>query len=276
MGESNGLDTPAMQPFRLGALHRPAPAAVPMLRAQLAPNAPAIPRECRWDERVDWTGFDNQPDALGNDHAGCCVWAAWWRQCQLWRRVAGGDQRKPTQGQVLADYAARTGYDPARPETDRGTYTDEAYSWLTGHVTPWAEQMPIVPRWTVIEADGIAPNLQHLRAAIYALGGVQAIFRMPQSALENTEVWNAPPPGTNAARDMGAHAVLLAGYDLMGDFYGISWGRVIAIRPSFLVSRLMQASAFASDAWIDAVTGRTPSGLDRDQIRAIGAQIEGV
>lgn len=279
MSENNGLDDPGnphMPARPLGAIHRPAPTHIPMLRAALPLGSIEVPSECRYDLRVSWLDENDQIDALGNDRIGCCVPAATLRLVQLWRNLAGGDRRKPTAERVRGLYTAWAGYNPNDPSTDRGTETDVAFSRFCREGYLWSDQMEIVPRWTVLEADGMAPDLRHVKMGIYALGGVLATIRMPQSALSETTLWLQPQPGTDEARDAGAHEILLCGYDAQGTFYGVSWGYDIAIRPAFLTTRLLQASAFASDAWIDATTGRTPSGLDRDQIRAIGAQIQGV
>lgn len=250
---------------KLGALYRPAPASVPRLRASLALDALAVPQECRWDRTLDLTGANGQPDALGNETKPNCVQCAALRLIQLWC----GDQRKPDAAQVdrLAEHWDMTPY---------GTYTDEAFARFCRDGVLWGERL-VVPIWTVLEADGVAPNIEHLKAAIYLMGGVLAALDMPASAMNYTE-WRMPTPGTPDAESVGGHCVLLAGYDLTA-FYAISWGRSIPAGQAFIRSRLKQASAFASDAWVRAVgdgTARTPSGLDRDQIRAIGAQIEGV
>ena len=265
-----------MQAMKLGAIYRPAPPSVQRLRA-FAPMASLVPPTvCRWDLQVDWLGNDGQVDPLGNDVLGNCVPCSALRLMQLWRDVAGGDRRKPMRAQAVELYTRWGGYNPDLPSTDRGTFTDEAFGQFARKGFVWEFQTQIVPRWTIIEADGVAPDMGDLKTAIYALGGVLAVFRMPRSALATTALWVEPQPGSDDAQDMGAHAVLLAGYDSLGTFYGVSWGHVIPIRPAFIVSRLLQASAFASDAWLGASPRVTPSGLDWDQIRAIGAQIEGV
>lgn len=261
MSESWGNDA-GVPGFRLGARLRPAPASVPLLRASLAPVQP--PQECRWDRLLDLTGDDGQPDALGNDEVGNCVPVAALRQMQLWAH----DGRKPNKRQAME---LLSGWD-GTPEN--GTFTDHAFAEWCFRGYGWSEQRLIVPRWTLVEQDGMTPNLLHLKRAIHALGGVLAVFDMPASAM-TTDPWQAPTAG---AESVGYHCVLLAGYDLTA-FYAVSWGHVIPVGYAFLISRIRQASAFASDAWVhaDGQGGSiTPSGLTSDEIRAIGAQVEGV
>ncbi|MFM2126192.1 MAG: hypothetical protein RL328_2643 [Acidobacteriota bacterium] len=260
MGESTS-DYREPPGFCLGAKYRPAPAGTPLLRASLAAAAP--PPECRWDRLLDLTGDDGAPDALGNDAVGNCVPVAALRQMQLWT----GDGRKPTRNHAMALLRAWGG----TPEG--GTYTDEAFTAWGAKGYQWGEQRQIVPRWTLVEQDGVNPNLQHLKRGIHALGGVLAVFDMPEGAM-TYDPWTMPAAG---AASVGHHCVLLAGYDL-GAFYAVSWGRVIPVGYAFLIARLRQASAFASDAWVrpDGQGGaRTPSGLSADELRAVGAQVEG-
>jgi hypothetical protein len=260
VSESWGNDA-GVPGFRLGARLRPAPTTTPILRASL-PFAPP-PQSCRWDATLDLTGEDGAPDALGNDEVGNCVPCAALRQMQLWC----GDGRKPTKGQALSLLSAWNG------TTSAGTFTDEAFSLWGRHGWQWSEQRKIVPRWTLIEADGINPNLSRVKQAIHALGGVLVVFDMPATAM-NYDRWDVDP----GSASVGCHAVLIAGYDPLA-FWGVSWGRVIPISYPFMVSRLKQASAFSSDAWVrpDGNGGSvTPSGLSADQIRAIGAEVAGV
>lgn len=261
MSEGNPPDLePATFKVRLGAIHRPAPAGVPLLRAAL-PLAPP-PSECRWDRLLDLTGDDGQPDDLGNGAVGNCVPCAALRQMQLWT----GDGRKPTREQAMALLRAWDG----TPEL--GTYTDVAWQRFATRGYPWGDQRKIVPRWTVVEADGIAVNLVMLKQAIHALGGVLACFNMPSSAM-TTDPWTMPGSGDS----VGSHAVLLAGYDLTA-FYAVSWGHVIPVGYAFISARLQQASAFASDAWVrpDGQGGaRTPSGLSGDELRAVMDRVTG-
>lgn len=247
--------------MKLGARYRPAPASTPILRTSLPPVSP--PSECHWYRDLDLSGDDGLPDALGNDEVGNCVPVAALRLMQLWT----GDGRKPTREQAMALLRAWGG----TPEL--GTYTDEAFAMWGERGYPWSEQRQIVPRWTLVERDGVNPNLLHVKHAIHALGGVLATFDMTDSALA-APAWMGATAGEASA---GHHCVLIAGYDLAA-FYAVSWGRVIPVGYAFMVARIREVSAFASDAWVrpDGNGGvRTPSGLTAEQIRAIGAQVAG-
>lgn len=261
MSEGNPEDlTPITFRPKLGAIHRPAPAGTPLIRAALPAIQP--PQECRWDRMLDLAGDDGQPDALGNDEVGNCVPVAALRLMQLW----AGDGRKPTREQAMALLRAWGG----TPEA--GTYTDEAFGLWGARGYQWSDQRQIVPRWALVEADGLAPRLDHLKQAVHALGGVLAVFNMPASAM-NTDPWVA-----NQGASQGAHCVPIVGYDLTA-FYALSWGHVIPVGYAFLTSRLLQASAFVSNAWVrpDGAGGtRTPSGLSGDDLRAVLAAVEGV
>ena len=260
MSESWGNNADQINPFKLGAVYRPAPPQVPMLRATTVYKP--LPTMCRWDRDIDLVGEDGLPDALGNNDIGNCVPCAGLRQMQLWT----GDGRKPTVEQanmLLASWQGSPTY---------GMLTDVAFGIWSRQGFRWSDQRLIVPRWTVVEADGAAPDFITLKEAIHLLGGVLAVFQMPKGAMQ-VDRWDEPRLGTPDSADIGAHCVLLAGYDA-ASFYAVSWGHSIPVSYAFIRSRLKQASAFVSDSWCRA--GRSPSGLTFDEIKGIGARLRGV
>jgi hypothetical protein len=57
---------------------------------------------------------------LGNDTAGCCVWAGAGHEVMLWNREAGKTANVTTTS-TLRNYSLVTGYNPNDPSTDQGT-----------------------------------------------------------------------------------------------------------------------------------------------------------
>lgn len=96
---------PAVRDQRMAALHR-------VIDAALAPP----PKDVNWRADLPGGGIP----MLGNDRAGCCVWASFLHWLQIARSYMG-EQVVPTTEECLAAYAAATGYDPDRPGTDNGT-----------------------------------------------------------------------------------------------------------------------------------------------------------
>jgi len=251
---------------RLGALYQPSPPEVPLLRAAAALPEP-IPETCDWYRRLDLTDDAGQPDTLGNDVYSNCVEVAALRLTQLW----AGDRRKPTQDQALALL------DDWGGDRHLGTLTDQAFGRWCRNGIPWGDQRLVVPRWSTLENDGVAINLGQLKRAIYYLGGVLAVFDMPQIAM-NYERWELPVSGSEGSASAGAHCVLLGGYN-PGNFWASpSWGRVIPVSYSFVLGRMLHASAFAAPIWVqpDGQGGaRTPSGLSLEELQSIGISLVG-
>jgi hypothetical protein len=266
-GEGNPLDLePATMRYATGALHRPAPAGTPILRAGLALHEFTIPRHCEWYRAMDLRGADGQPDALGNATKPNCVAAGAARMMQLW----SADGRLPTEA-LVDDIYPRWGGGPL------GIWTDEAFDIWAKQGVAWSDQRIIAPRRILVEVDGIAPDLRQIRAAIYLLGAVGFVFRMPETAFTFDRWEPGGQPRTNGPHQY--HFVPAMGYHDTGDFIGCSWGRWVTISSSFIVAQTAQANAFVCSAWVHPRgdgTARTPSGLTLDQLHAIAPSLAGV
>ena len=265
MSEGNPEDnTPATMRPQLGALHRPAPAGTPILRGSLALHQFVIPRSCSWYRALDLRGEDGAPDALGNLTKPNCVAAGALRLAQTWAH----DGRKPTEAQADDVFASWGG-------SDAGIWTDEAFGRWAKKGLQWSDQRLIAPRWILVEADGMAPDLRLIRAAIFLLGGVGFVFRMPETAF-TYDRWEPGKPVAGGAHQY--HFVPGLGYDEDGDFIGYTWGRLVRISPAFIAAHTAQASAWVCSAWVHARgdgTARTPSGLTLNELHAIAPELAG-
>lgn len=249
-------------PFLTGALHRPAPAGTPLLRAGLPLGMLQVPTHCEWYRSLDLRGEDGQPDALGNLTKPNCVVAGALRMMQVWAH----DGHKPTEAMADALF-------PAWGGTDGGIWTDDAFAYWAKHGVRWDDQQIITATRVLVEADGIAPDLRLVRAAIFALGGVGFVFRMPETAF-TYDRWVPGRPST-VGQDQ-VHFVPVFGYDETGDFIGYSWGRIVVIDRAFIVAHTLQANAFVSAAWVHADGdggARTPSGLTLDMLHAVAPSL---
>lgn len=244
----------------LGARYRPAPAAVPQLRAAASMVGATFPPECNWLAGLDLAGEDGQPDALGNLLRPVCVPVGAARMLQ----VQCGDGRKPSQDLVDGLFRAWDG------DEMMGMFTDTAFARLSSRGVQWGPQRLVVPRWTVIEADGVAPNMDTLKLAVWALGGVLAVFNMTPEAMASDR-WEL---GRATSESAGIHLVYIAGYTL-SEWIVLSWAKPISVGYGFMAGRLVHASGFANLAWVRP-GGKTPSGLSAEQLLAIGASIHGV
>src|ERR1700680_619561 len=193
----------------------------------------------------DWGMF-------GNDQYGCCVWADTAHQLML-RTANTGTIVQPTTEDVLATYAARTGFTPDDPNTDLGDDETGAGYYLvsTGFLGHKADAVGAVdPR-----------NLDHLRWVIHLFGSSRIGFHVPQYAMEQCaqgKPWDVNPLGDQTI--VGGHDVPLVHY--MGDaFYAATWGKIQVVTIPFLAKWCDEAHVELFADWI-RTQGTAPSALD--------------
>lgn len=243
-------------PFRLGK--KPArPGAVKLrlgdyLKAAALPPLPAV------------FGHQNLVAAwpmLANDRFGDCVFAGAAHETMLLVAEAGGSVAF-TDANVLSDYAAVTGFDPANPATDGGADMQEAaaYRRNTGIVDASGNRHKIAA-YLALEPGSI----EHLYLAAYLFGTVGIGLALPASALDQAEhqqAWNvvagAPPAG--------GHYVPLVGRRADGVLIAVSWGAVQLMSESFFTTYCDEAVAYVSMECL--VNRKSPEGFDYDALVA--------
>ena len=247
---------------KTGAIHRPAPASVPLLsaRASLDRMAPAA--------ATDWQSRLTLGDALGNDRYGCCVEAAQTRAEQLIICNAMGSGWTPTTMDALGLYAMLTGFNPETGLPDDGTDTAAAMTrWcsLGYEINP---QLEDVPHWVSLDPA----NLDHQRIAIDTLGCVLLTLALPKAVMELDE-WTLTPDGTpdRAPYSEGGHRVMCGRHDGDG-LWLVTWGQQIFASPAFLAAYTVAADAVVSRRWTEA-TGLSPAGLDWDRMTAEAGEL---
>lgn len=194
-----------------------------------------------------------------NDQIGDCTAAGWGHIIQLWT-AAAGVMRVPTDAEVLAVYEQTGGYDPQDPNTDRGAVEqDVLQAWLKGL------QGDTLEAYAAINTS----DLDEMRDAICWFGGAYIGVNLPQSALDDDALWDYVP----GSGIVGGHCVVLLDYDIQRPsdgrpyFYGVSWGKLIAISDEFLTHYLDEAYALLNKDFIREC-GKTPGGLDLNQLVA--------
>jgi hypothetical protein len=243
--------------MKTGLIHRPAPAAVPLLadRANLA--AHAVPPERNWQRDVDVT------DPLRNLDLGDCVPVAALRSIEVRLTTAGRSSWMPTGTDAVRLYGAWASYDPANPATDHGTDVVKAMTtWCTAGVLVVPGLLDI-PQWTKLDPQ----NIDHIKLAIELTGGVLFSFALPL-AVQYAPAWNVVPDGSVGAVKGGwaDHRVFCGRYDADG-VWGITWGQEIPISWAFVSAYAIAADAVLSWDWFE-VTGVTPAGLMREALAA--------
>jgi hypothetical protein len=241
--------------FRLGK--KPARAGAVRLRLTSYTNAaalPPLPARFGHDGNID-------PDAWGmlaNDRYGDCVFAGAAHETMLLVGEAGGGVTF-TDANVLADYAAVTGFDPAKPDTDQGADVQEAaaYRRKTGIVDAHGDRHKIAA-YLALEPG----NLQHLFLASYLFGAVGIGLQLPASALLQTEqglAWDVVAETTIA----GGHYVPLVGRQVDG-LHVVSWGAIQRMTEAFLTQYCDEAVAYVSQECL--LDQKSPEGFAYDDL----------
>lgn len=191
---------------------------------------------------------------LANDRAGCCVWSGAAHETMLWNAMAGRTVHF-TDTDVLEDYTAVTGYNPADPSTDQGTdmVTAAEYRQKTG-VRDNTGARHKIAAYLAIDAT----KLDQLWAAAYLFGAVGIGIQLPDSAetqFDAGQEWTVVPGSQNS----GGHYVPLSGRK-NGILYIVTWGKLQPVSLGFLQTYVDEAVAYCSEEAL--VNGKSLLGFD--------------
>jgi hypothetical protein len=224
--------------FKLGK--KPArPGAVRLKLASYTNTAalPPLPASFGHDTligRRDW-------GMLANDRYGDCVWAGAAHETTLYVSESGAAVAF-TEADVLGDYAAATGFDPAEPETDQGTDVAAAAAYRRGIGIVDAHGA----RHKIAAFLALEPgDIEHLYLAAYLFGAVGIGLQLPTSALAQTEQGQPWEIVTGTSIE-GGHYVPLVGRRADG-LHVISWGVDQLMTESFLQQYCDEAMAYVSE-----------------------------
>jgi hypothetical protein len=198
-------------------------------------------------------------DMLGNDEFGDCVWASKAHCHSLWSKMGGHREAKFTTENVLADYAAQTGFDPRDPNTDQGTDMKEAaeYHRKIGVVDKSGKR-----RRVTAYVNNTPGNLDQLAVSAYIFGAVEIGVLVSKENMKETD---AGKPWTKSGNPMGGHCVPIVGRDGDGNFICITWGMKQLITPDFLSFRMDEAITFMNDEILTR-HGLTQGAFNRDAL----------
>jgi hypothetical protein len=213
------------------------------MAALLSATQPTPPARVDYFSGVDAWGM------LGNDQYGDCVEAGICHIVEQDSDYATGTEQVLGDADALGLYAAITGFNPDDPNTDQGTYTQDAYMFwrkvgAAGHQIA-AYASVTLDDWTMI---GNAVN---------QFGQVGIGFNFPASAMDQ---FNAGQPWTvvNGSPIDGGHYVVLVGYD--ADWlYVVTWGQVQKMARAFWAK-------YVDEAWVS---------ITQDTVTAQGANAYG-
>ena len=190
---------------------------------------------------------------LANDRYGDCVLAGAAHETMLLARE-GGRLVPFTDSDVLGDYAAVTGFDPQRPETDEGTDMQQAadYRRKTGIIDAHGNRHRIAA-YLALDPG----NVEHLYLATYLFGVAGIGLQLPASALSQSEggqAWDV----VAGSPVQGGHYVPLVGRRADG-LHVITWGAIQVMTEAFLEQYCDEAMAYVSQECL--VQQKSPEGF---------------
>jgi hypothetical protein len=208
---------------------------------------PPAPLVCYYNLRLRQSAWG----MYGNDQLGDCAIADPAHQILLETSYTR-KMPNPTDAEVLAAYSAVSGYN-GDPSTDNGcAMTDVWNYWSTTGIAG-----DKIAGWVQIDPT----NLEHVRQAIFAFGGVHVGVQLPNSAMDQ---FNAGQDWKVVADDggiAGGHAIYVPGY-VPGYICPVTWGRAIRASLAWLARYCDEMYATVSLDWLTTQTGLSPSHID--------------
>lgn len=231
-----------------------------MLSAYL--DLEALPELPKQFGHASLVGPDNW-QMLGNDQYGDCVWAGHDHASMLWTRISKTHADASFSAQdALADYAACTGFDPNKPNTDRGTDMRNAalYVQKVGLLDVHGRRHRIGAFAAMTPGE-----LSDLDYSIYlfACGGVGIEF--PSSAMDQFNrgtVWDY----VKGSSIEGGHYILAVEKKANGNYGFVTWGREIEVTPNFLDHYMDEGFGYISSEFL--AHGISPEGFNHTQLLA--------
>ena len=196
---------------------------------------------------------------LGNDQYGDCVFAGAGHETMFWNDEAKSSLDF-TDGSILSDYSAVTGFSPTNPDSDQGTDMQVAASYRrkTGIVDAHGKRHMITAYLALHPGD-----VTQLKQAIYLFGAVGIGIEFPSTAMAQ---FNAGKPWTiqPKAQIEGGHYVSAVGYSKT-HVYIVTWGKVQRMSWAFFKKYCDEAVAYLSEERL--LNGKTVSGLNVAQLQ---------
>lgn len=207
----------------------------------------------------DWVDHTHPFDVLGNDTIGDCAFAA---QAHLIQCFTAANDRTSSirTADVLGAYSAVAGYEPGKPETDRGTVMLDALSYwrktgIAGHKIGAYVQLEIA-------------NRMEIESAINLFGGIYVGVALPTAAKSQT-IWDVAPSvphdRTYDPGSWGGHAVACPGYSRTGLVF-VTWGKLKIATWEWLATYADEIYAVLGEDWVSEAHP-APNGFDLEQLR---------
>lgn len=188
-----------------------------------------------------------------NDQIGDCTVAAAGHMIEAWTRYGRGTTVEITDIDVVLAYRAVSGYDPARPETDRGAVMQDVLDY-------W-RRVGIGGHKILAFAQVNHHDPAEVATALYLFGHVYVGLKVPRSAEDQFRAgqpWDVVPDDGGI---VGGHAVDLGARP----YRVVTWGRLQEVTGAFWDRYVEEAWVVADEDWIN-VNGSCPAGLDTTEL----------
>ncbi|HEV3312196.1 MAG TPA: hypothetical protein VG815_16925 [Chloroflexota bacterium] len=194
---------------------------------------------------------------LGNDVCGDCAWSAAAHRVMQWHAIAGTEIPIFTAFDVESDYTS-TGYVIGDDSTDQGTSMIDAvaYQKATGIRDSSGNRHKIEGSLFLRPGD-----VSELAKALYYFGALDIGVQLPSTAMDqfdSAEPWSVAISGGSS----DGHCIPVIARNSAGNFICVTWGRIQAITPQFLMSFMDEGFAYYSEDMLrsDALS---PRGIDK-------------
>ena len=227
-----------------------------MLASYIKPDLPMPPPTCDLTGKVQTWGMMKNDDLLD------CTCAAAGHLLMMWTANTGSEFT-PTDDQIVAAYAAVTGYNPQTNSGDNGAVEVDVLNYwrqtgIAGHQI--GAYMALEPA-----------NHTHIMDSVNIFQGCYIGLLLPKSAqpqIKNHQPWSVPSAGAvgdGAPKSWGGHAVPVVAYDQRG-LTCITWGAPQTMTWEFWEAYCEEAYAILSE---DYLTGKkeTPNGFSLQQLQ---------
>ncbi len=207
----------------------------------------------------------------GNDQYGDCYWAGAAHESMMLCADAAVNVPMFTTRSVLDDYAQATGFDAKHAEdTDLGTDMQVgcAYRQKTGIHDQLGHRHKI-DIYTALKPG----DLTQLALAVYLFGIGGVGVQLPDTAetqFSYAEVWTVK----NGASIVGGHYIPCVGRNRVGNYLFLTWGRLQAATPEWVMEYMDQGAAFVSRERLKA-SGLSPQGFNLAQLEDDYHQLTG-
>lgn len=191
---------------------------------------------------------------LGNEKYGCCYFASGAHQTMLINKACGVDIQF-TEANVLSDYGAATGFDPAKPDTDQGTDMQQGakYRQQIGLADSTGKRHKIGP-YAAIEPG----NLEEHYYGLFLFDVVDIGIEFPDYAMDQFNAgkpWSVVKGGTTP-RD--GHAIPLVAR--RSKIECVTWGQLQGMTLGFFKKYNDESIVYLSDEMLKE--GKTVRGFD--------------